>query len=92
MIMICCIILHNVRTGKNGNKNSSNTKYTAIATETNNVMHHVTKYCNVIGRTVQRTGTRLVYAVHQMLPSLAEVGLACKTRSGSGVRITKENV
>ena len=29
---------------------------------------------------VSKGGTRLVYAVHQTLPSLAEVGLACKTR------------
>ena len=35
-------------------------------------------------------GTQLVYTVHQTLPSLAEVGLACEIRfeaSASGVRL-----
>ena len=32
-----------------------------------------------LDRTVQCGGTRLVYAVHQTLPSLVEVGLACET-------------
>ena len=34
-----------------------------------------------LDRTVQCGGTRLVYAVHQTLPSLAEVGLACETKT-----------
>ena len=38
-----------------------------------------------LGRTVQCAGTRLVYAVHQTLPSLAEVGLACETTYLYGV-------
>ena len=38
---------------------------------------HMTKYCYLIG-----AGIRLVYAVHQTLPSLAEVGLACETNKG----------
>ena len=37
--------------------------------------------------TVQCGGTRLVYTVHQTLPSLAEVGLACKTRVGHANRL-----
>ena len=36
----------------------------------------------LVNCTVQCAGTRLVYAVHQTLPSLAEVGLACETRAG----------
>ena len=35
--------------------------------------------CGGGGCTVQCAGTRLVYAVHQILPSLPEVGLACET-------------
>ena len=41
------------------------------------------RYCNVIGlHCIQCGGTRLVYAVHQTIPFLVEVSLACKTTSG----------
>ena len=44
-------------------------------------MHHVTKYCNMIG--VHCTVCQDKACIHssQTLPSLAEVGLACETRS-----------
>ena len=38
---------------------------------------------------MQCAGTRLVYAVHQTLPSLAEVGLACETRINGCIAATK---
>ena len=42
-------------------------------------MCHVTKYCNTIGpHCIVRRDTA-VYTVHQTLPSIAEVGLACET-------------
>ena len=40
-------------------------------------------------RTVQCGGTRLVYAVHQTLPSLAEVGLACETSNKGPRKLAK---
>ena len=42
----------------------------------NDVMDHVTKYCNVVGLHCR---TRLVYTIHQTVPSLVEVSLACGT-------------
>ena len=48
-------------------------------------MHHVTKYCNVIGVHCTVRRDKLVYAVHQTLPFLAQVGLACETRPGPGI-------
>ena len=44
-------------------------------------MHHVTKYCNVIGPDCTLHRDTAVYAVHQTIPFLAEVGLVCKTTS-----------
>ena len=50
-------------------------------------MCHVTRYCNLIGPhcTVRRDTACI--AVHQTLPSLVEVGLACKTSLLSGICI-----
>ena len=61
----------------------------AIFTQNSDVMRHVTKYCNVIVLycTVQCGGTRLVYAVHQTLPSFAEVGRACETNMNHGIMV-----
>ena len=41
---------------------------------------HSNKLIRKPSENVSKGRTRLVYAVHQTLPSLAEVGLACKTR------------
>ena len=42
----------------------------------NDVMDHVTRYCNVVGLHCR---TRLVYTIHHTVPSLVEVSLACGT-------------
>ena len=47
-------------------------------------MCHVTKYCNTIGPHWTVWRDTAVYTVHQTLPSIAEVGLACETNLVQG--------